>query len=157
MINGFNNAYTRFTPFGFGWNNGLFAIDIQDFVGLTELEVVAGGCIKLMFIPDVDAVLYNIYLRPDNNDIFHDEYLLGKFPNLPLSENYYGDEVVSAKVRTEANPGILLQDTKFYYVGVKAENAEGVEDGNFAILSVRPLGTAQVYVFVNDRHISLVT
>jgi len=155
MQNGFE-SYTRFTVFGFGWTNA-FAADVDDFYGIEELEIVAGGCLKAMWTNDVDAVRYNIYVRPDNIDVFHEDYLLGKFSNLTLSANYYGDPVITAKIRTEADGVTLLQDTKMYYIGVRAENAIGVEDNNTLVLNVRPLGTGQVYVFVNDRHISLVT
>ena len=154
MANGFD-SYTRYTAFGFGWSN-LFST-VFDFRGILELEISAGGVLKAMWEEDIDAVYYNIYVRADNFDIFHSTYLLGKFPNPSSGVNYEGDPILFANFRTEADANILLQDTKMYYVGVRAENEYGVEDSNESYLYVRPLGTGQAYVFVNDRHISVVS
>ncbi len=159
MQNGFE-SYTRFSIFGFGWANS-FTASIDDFEGILELEIVAGGCLKVMWAADLEAIKYNIYIRPDNPDIFHEEYLLGKFKNhssgFTMSCAGNNIPIRFVNIRTESDGNTLLQDTKMYYIGVKAENELGFEDNNVAYLNLRPLGTGQAYVFVNDRHISQVS
>ena len=158
MKNGFT-SYTRFTTLGFGWSN-LFG-QVSDFDGILELEVAAGGTLKAMWVPNLNAIRYNIYVRPDNPDIFHYDYLLGKFPNPSsgFTKDCSGDDIpiLFVNFRTESNGNTLLQDTKMYYVGVRYETEFDVEDTNEEYLYVRPLGTGQTYVFVNDRHISIVS
>lgn len=158
MRNGFN-SYTRFSSFGFGLSNWFNLV--SDFGGILELEVAAGGTFKVMWIDDPDAVRYNVYVRGDSEDIFHEEYLVGKFPNASYGYTKIctgdGIPIRFVKIRTEGDMNTLLQDSKMYYVGVRAEDQFGVEDNNELYLNLRPLGTGQSYVFVNDRHISIVS
>lgn len=158
MKNGFA-SYTRFTTFGFGWSN--WFSQISDFGGILELEIAAGGTLKAMWVANPNAVRYNIYVRPDNPDIFHPDYLVGKFPNPSsgFTKSYFDKDIpiLFVNFRTEGDLNTLLQDTKMYYVGVRYENEFDVEDDNTEYLYVRPLGTGQSYVFVNDRHISIVS
>ena len=109
MVNDFS-TYTRFTVFGFGWAN--WFSEVLDFQGIEELEIVAGGCLKAIWTADSDAARYNIYVRPDNSDIFHEEYILGRFPNPTAGFNYDGNPILFVKFRTEADGNTLLQDTK---------------------------------------------
>lgn len=133
------NTLTRY--FGFGWSKQL----TFNVPGLIQVEVAGGGCINLIWAPNEDAETFNIYIQEGSPvGLFSSANLLGKFPNV----------TTRTLVRTESDNVTLLQSTKKYYVGVRAENSVDGEDTNENIFSVKPLGGEPV--FVNDRHLGKV-
>jgi len=134
-------SYTRFTTFGYGWS--VFR-QVLEFKGIRQLEIVGGGCLKAMWEKELDADFYNIYVRANNPDIFHDEFSIGKVQGV----------LTEAKFRTQSDSETLLNSMDMIYVGVRAIGDFG-EDFNDVVLYVRPV-TMGENVWVNDRHFSLI-
>jgi len=142
MAYGFS-ALTKFGGFGFGWS-GIRTFPVPVFAGIEQLEIVGGGCLKATWEISSNTTNYNIYVRPDGNDVFQNEFLLASLKNT----------ATSIKFRTLADGITLLNAINMTYVGVKAENSIG-EDINTEVLRIRPATFSENY-WINDRHIKLV-
>ena len=123
-----------------------------DFTGIKGIRSVGGGTLYVYWDhaePQVEVESYNIYIRKDNAYVFGDNYIWANV-------NSY---VKSAILRTEGDSTTYLRDLNspnIYYVGVRAEQFDGLSDGNIQVVNDIVVGDGSKSVEAPDRKIAKV-
>ena len=120
-----------------------------DFEGITRLDSIGGGCIKAYWrhaITTEGIKSYDMYIRPENPDIFYSDYLWSHIP--------YREEITNAILRTEADSYTYLRNDITYYIGMVAVEISTRYRTTEYVKASRVMGDGSVALESPDRKIA---